>query len=276
MRKPQNFLHLWEDSFLYVTATVGSWLTARSSATLLVSVSGRPFRLEAADGTHTRCTAALVAPHVKRRLDVDVCGLLSLNVDPAASAHRLLTAHMGGAGIVPCDARRFGKLRDEFVAMQCGALPDGRVQSLCTAMIESVTQSSAPAAHIDPRVARVLEAIRTEGGHLALRDLSTLACLSPDRLTHVFASQVGVSIKCYALWTKVRCAGQQLPAHRSLTEVALASGFADAAHMSRTFQRYFGVAPSFLTNQVRVISDEGASQAWGREVAGSGVPHAAP
>lgn len=267
MRKPQNFLHLWEDSFLYITPTIQSGLTARSSATLLVSVSGHPFRLEALDGTHMRCTSALVAPHVQRRLDVEGCGLLSLNVDPASNAYRLLNAHMGGAGIVPFDARRFGKLRDEFLAMLSGALPDRRVQALCTAMVESITQSSVLAARIDPRVARVMEAIRTHAGQIALRELSALACLSPDRLTHLFAAQVGVSIKCYALWTKVRSAVQQFSARRPLTEVALASGFADAAHMSRTFHRYFGLAPSFLTHEVSVTSNAQACRAWGHELA---------
>ena len=38
-------LHLWDDRFLYVTPAIQSGLTARSSATLLVSISGQPFTL---------------------------------------------------------------------------------------------------------------------------------------------------------------------------------------------------------------------------------------
>lgn len=267
MRTPGNFLHLWDDSFLYITPAIQSGLTARSSATLLASVSGHPFMLEALDGTRVRCTAALVAPHVQRRLDVDGCGLLSLNLDPDSSAYRMLSARMGGQGIVPLCGRRFGKLRDDFDAVQCGALPGARVQALSTAMVEAITESPVTATRLDPRVARVLEAIRAHAGQIALRELSAVACLSPDRLTHLFAAQVGVSIKRYALWTKVRRTVQQFTARRPLTEVALVSGFTDAAHMSRTFQRYFGLAPSFLANQVRVTADAQASQAWGRGAA---------
>ncbi|MNJ00369.1 DNA-binding transcriptional activator FeaR [compost metagenome] len=76
-----------------------------------------------------------------------------------------------------------------------------------------------------------------------------------------------MSIKRYALWTKVRRTVQQFTARRPLTDVALVSGFTDAAHMSRTFQRYFGLSPSFLSNQVRVTADEQASHAWGRGLA---------
>ena len=267
MGTAQNFLHLWDDSFLYVTPAIQSGLTARSSATLLASVSGHPFTLEAIDGTRVRCTAALIAPHVPRRLDVEGCGLLSLNLDPASSAYRMLSARMGGQGIRALDARRFGRLRDDFEPVQYGALPDSRVQALSLGMIQSIADSPVPAAHLDPRVTRVIEAIRLHAGQIALRELSAVACLSPDRLTHLFAAQVGVSIKRYALWTKVRLTVQQFTRPRKMTDVALNSGFTDAAHMSRTFQRYFGLAPSFLANQVRVTADASASDAWGRTAA---------
>lgn len=260
-----NFLHLWDDRFLYITPAIQSGLTARSSATLLASASGHPFTLEAADGTRVRCTAALVAPHVSRRLDVDGCGLLSLNLDPASCAYRMLARHMGGHGIQPIDARRFGRLRDDFELAQCGLLGDCKLQRLSAKLVEAITESPELAATLDSRVERVLEAIRAHAGQIPLRDLSAVACLSPDRLTHLFAAQVGVSIKRYALWAKVRRTVQQFTGRRPLTDVALVSGFTDAAHMSRTFQRYFGLTPSFLANQVHVTADAQASDAWGRE-----------
>ncbi|WP_454908105.1 helix-turn-helix domain-containing protein [Variovorax gossypii] len=259
----QNFLHLWDDRFLYITPAIQSGLTARSSATLLASVSGHPFTLEAVDGTRTRCTAALVAPHVSRRLDVDGCGLLSLNLDPASSAYRMLAKRMGGHGILPIDARRFGRLRDDFDPAQRGELGNDRLQALSVKLVEAITEFPEIEASTDRRIERVLQAIRAHAGQIQLRELSAVACLSPDRLTHLFAEQVGVSIKRYALWTKVRRTVQQFTAHRPLTDVALVSGFTDAAHMSRTFQRYFGLPPSFLASQVRVTADEQASHAWG-------------
>jgi len=259
----QNFLHLWDDRFLYITPAIQSGLTARSSATLLASVSGHPFTLEAADGTRVHCTAALVGPHVSRRLDVDGCGLLSLNLDPASSAYRMLARQMGGHGILPIDARRFGRLRDDFEPAQRGELCDSRLQALSVKLVEAITEFPETGAAIDPRVARVLQAIRAHAGQIQLRELSVVACLSPDRLTHLFAEQVGVSVKRYALWTKVRRTVQQFTAQRPLTDVALVGGFTDAPHMSRTFQRYFGLSPSFLSNQVCVTADEQASHAWG-------------
>ena len=263
----RNFLHLWDDRFLYITPAIQSGLTARSSATLLASVSGHPFMLEAADGTRVHCTAALVAPHVPRRLDVDGCGLLSLNLDPASSAYRMLARRMGGHGIQPIDACRFGRLRDDFAPAQSGALAKERLQALSAKMVEAITEFPEFQAPIDPRIERVLQAIRAHAGQIALRELAAVAHLSPGRLTHLFAAQVGVSVKRYALWTKVRRTVQQFTAQRALTDVALVSGFTDAAHMSRTFQRYFGLQPSFLANRVHVTADAQASHAWGEGAA---------
>ncbi|SFO07783.1 helix-turn-helix domain-containing protein [Variovorax sp. PDC80] len=267
MATPKNFLHLWDDRFLYITPAIQSGLTARSSATVLASVSGHPFMLEAADGTRTYCTAAVVAPHVARRLAVEGCGLLSLNIDPASVAYRMLSRQLGGHGIQVLDARRFGRLREGFEPAQAGALDDAALQALSRGLVETITGSPERRMPNDPRIERVLDAIRHRAGAVSLRELSAVACLSPDRLTHLFAQQVGVSIKRYALWTKVRRTVQQFTGQRPLTDVALTSGFTDAAHMSRTFKSYFGLAPSFLAGKVEVRADEQASQAWGHGAA---------
>jgi len=273
MVTPKNYLHLWGDRFLYITPAIQSGLTARSSATVLVSVSGRPFMLEAADGTRAHCAAAVVAPHVARRLAVEGCGLLSLNIDPASGAYRMLSRQLGGHGIQVVDARRFGRLRDSFEPAQFGALDDAALQALSRRLVESITGGTERRTPGDPRIERVIEAIRSRAGTVSLQELSALAFLSPDRLTHLFALQVGVSVKRYALWAKVRRTVQQFSGQRLLTDAALIGGFTDAAHMSRTFKSYFGLAPSFLAGKVEVKAGAQASQAWGR---GSSSARSAP
>ncbi|MBS0452271.1 MAG: helix-turn-helix transcriptional regulator [Proteobacteria bacterium] len=254
-----NYLHLWDDRFLYLTPEIHSGLTARSSATLLVAPAGRPFRLQALDGTRVRCEAALVAPHVPRRLDVDDGGgLLSLNLDPSSAAYRMLARRGSGQGIQVLDGRCFGpKLRECFQPALDGALSARQLRALSAGLIEAVAGSPERGdSELDPRVARVLGAIRDSAEPQSLAHLSTLACLSPDRLSHLFTQQVGLSIKRYALWTKVRRSVEQFSGgRRRLTDAALDSGFADAAHMSRTFQSYFGLPPSFLASRVSVLTD---------------------
>lgn len=273
-----NQLHLWDDRFFYITPTIQSGLTARSSATLLASATGRPFTLVTEDGSVLRCTAALIAPHVPRQLDADGCGLLSLNTDPASDAFRQLATRLDGKGIVPLDSACFGALRDRFEGAlhrqlghaQLRHLSDGMLGALCGA-----SQQRAPPAEValDQRVERVLQEVRAASarGVVPLQELAEVACLSPDRLTHLFREQTGLSIKRYLLWSKIRRAVQMMVSGRPLTEIALAGGFTDSAHMSRTFQRYFGLPPSFLAHagQVDVVVDLQARAAWASQIGGN-------
>jgi len=254
---PRNQLHLWDDRFLYVTPEIHSGLTARSTATLLLSAVGKPFRLEGLDGESVRCEAALVAPHVPRRLDVDGGGLLSLNLEPATPAFRMLSPRIGERGIQVLDPRPFGKLRDLFQPALDGELDAEQLRRLCTCLVERVAGGPERCEALDPRVERVMQAIRENAESQSLARLSALACLSPDRLTHLFAQQVGLSIKRYALWGKVRRSVALIGGTPRLTDVALSGGFTDAAHMSRTFQSYFGLQPSFVSRQIAVRTNPG-------------------
>ena len=112
----------------------------------------------------------------------------------------------------------------------------------------------------DLRVQRVIEHIRNapEDDH-GVDALAALAHLSPSRLSHVFKAHVGVPIRQFVLWTRVRTVVTLAVNGASLTEAAHAAGFSDAAHMSNSFRRMFGFAPSALFAQnvqkVVVISD---------------------
>ncbi|MDQ0035293.1 AraC-like DNA-binding protein [Variovorax boronicumulans] len=264
----QTLLHLWDDGFIYITPAIQSGLTARPALTLLASISGHPFILEARDGTRAHCAAAVVAPDVPRRLDADGCGLISINLDPASSTYRMFSAWMGGRGIVPLDARVFGVLREGFEPALHGVLCDAQLRSLSHCMVDAVTGSTALSKQMDPRIERLLQLIRTNPSLLQREDLSAMACLSRGRLSHLFREQVGLSVKRYLLWSKLRRSSVQLADGQPLTHIALASGFSDAAHMSRTFRDSFGLQPSFLVRQVKVVTDGHTPDAW-RSLAGA-------
>jgi AraC family transcriptional regulator, arabinose operon regulatory protein len=79
--------------------------------------------------------------------------------------------------------------------------------------------------------------------------LAHLCGLSQSRLAHVFTERLGISIRQYLLWVKMRAAAEMFVRHLSLAEVAHEIGFADSSHLSRTFMRYFALTPSFLANE---------------------------
>jgi AraC family transcriptional regulator len=119
-------------------------------------------------------------------------------------------------------------------------------QSLADGLIGNPMSVSSSA---DALVSGACEYIRRHlDGRITLAALAAAMHRSPSRLAHRFREATGVPLRRYVLWRRLRMAGQATLRGSSLTE----AGFADAAHLSRTFRSMFGIAPSFLFKQGRV------------------------
>ena len=102
---------------------------------------------------------------------------------------------------------------------------------------------------IHPRVRKLLSLLRDGRfeGDASLDVLAEAVGLSPSRLMHVFTESIGIPLRPYLSWLRLqRAAAAIVSGKASLTEAAHEAGFADAAHMSRSFKRALGVAPSAL------------------------------
>jgi len=62
-------------------------------------------------------------------------------------------------------------------------------------------------------------------------------------MQHLFKARMGVPVRRYVLWARLRGGLEQALAGASLTSAALEAGFSDSAHFSRTFREMFGIAP---------------------------------
>ena len=78
-------------------------------------------------------------------------------------------------------------------------------------------------------------------GVVRLRDLAGPMGLSGERFRHVFAQRMGLPVRRYVLWRRLRLAVQCLQRGAGVTEAAMDAGFADAAHFGRTLHRQFGL-----------------------------------
>ena len=108
--------------------------------------------------------------------------------------------------------------------------------------------------HLEERIRQVLLAARTDPSRRwKVSEMAETAGLSSRRFREVFASQVGLSCRQYLLWIRLEAAIRELARDASLTEAALAAGFADAAHLTRTFRRMVGIPPSAIAQSVTFI-----------------------
>lgn len=148
--------------------------------------------------------------------------LARLATPPALAAHAALQACLDH-GVTDAALRALGR---DIVAQLPGvgdaARPDPRV----LAMIAWASH------HLDDRV--------------TLTGAADHVHLSQSRARHLFAAHTGLPFKTYVLWLRLERAVELYACGTSLTEAAHQAGFADSAHLSRTFRRTFGLPAAAL------------------------------
>jgi AraC-like DNA-binding protein len=77
-----------------------------------------------------------------------------------------------------------------------------------------------------------------------LASLAHEAGLSPRQMRHAFARDVGLSMRAYLRWRRLRRAIAAVEAGANLSAAAVSAGFADSAHLSRVFREQFGMSPT--------------------------------
>ena len=110
--------------------------------------------------------------------------------------------------------------------------------------------------HEDERITAALQGLREHPGKPhALDQVARKANLSPSRFLHLFKAATGVPFRRYRMWMRMGAAVRSMTAGRSLTEAALAAGFASSSHFSAAFREMFGLSPSQLTAARLTVQD---------------------
>ena len=167
-------------------------------------------------------------------------------VDPESVEGAWLSASLRTEITLVPDARlaicvpEFKRLLDQpFESMGIPELIRHCVQALCAGV--------PPSRRLDPRVTRVLAAIRgSDELRISIDDAAEMAFLSPSRFAHLFKQQVGLPFRRYMLWRKLTRAMLVIGREQTISTAAHEADFSDAAHLTRTFYQMVGLAPSLL------------------------------
>lgn len=144
-------------------------------------------------------------------------------------------------------------LRESGVATLPMAMADvkpGAVASLATieAILSALQLPLCKQRHIDPRIDQLIADIdhQFSSGHGADINLAwaqSRVHLSASRLQHLFREQAGMPWRAWLLWARLLAAVKLVSSGQSHTHAAIAAGFSDSAHFSRSFKAMFGLAP---------------------------------
>jgi len=86
-----------------------------------------------------------------------------------------------------------------------------------------------------------------------VEELAQIAQMSPSSLEHLFKQHVGIPMRMFRNWFRMKAAVLAASKGKSLTEAALTAGFFDSAHFSRAFKETFGLPPSEIFSPRRKL-----------------------
>jgi AraC-like DNA-binding protein len=195
-------------------------------------------RTERGPWRHVR--GAIVPSDVSHELRGTASRAALLYVDPDAAEARALLGRFPQRDIAPLPPPALRAVRR---ALSTQVLNGTCVESV----LASLAGSDARAPARDARIRRALEVLQgAPRRRIALGVIAEAVGLSPGRLGHLFRQEVGLPVRRYLLWLRVGDAVEEIARGVSLTAAAHAAGFSDSAHLTRTFRRMFGIAPSGL------------------------------
>ena len=231
-------LFLAETCALYVGPLVATAHHAHHSAQIVVAPEG--LAVEDGAGGRVQTRAAVIPPRrVHAHGACAFAAVLFLDGDDPVSQALACEAE------ARCETWSSDSLD---VSVDLDSTP-ASARTLIAAILAAVEPRHRPKAQHP--AARRMRASLGRSDHADLASLSREAGLSPRQMRHAFARDVGLPLRAYLRWKRLRRAIDAVAAGENLSTAAVSAGFADSAHLSRVFREQFGLTPTQGLTSVR-------------------------
>jgi len=251
----EGSLHLWPNGAVFVGANMVNEPHRHFTASILVGLDG-PIRVRCEGSDWMSVDAVAVAPNCDQQLDARSRALATLQIDPESDDYGRIVHRFSGGPVHVLSPAVVERTRASIRAV------DGSSKAAFeawTRTLDELAMGGEPRRPIDPRIRRALGIIKQDFlSPPPAAELAAAVGLSPGRLIHLFTQEMGLPIRRYVLWLRLRDVLFSVAVGKSLTEAAHQAGFSDSPHLSRTFRGMFGFPPSAIADargRVRLCYD---------------------
>lgn len=239
---------VWQGGSLWIGRNAGTTDTHVHHA-IQISLALRGFFevKTPSDAAWTAYRGAVIPCHQHHAYTATDAVVATIFVEPEAAEGRILLDRFGTGAVAgipaPMAEPATRVLRDTYEQTR----DDEPLVAAAWEAVRILTSGARPRTAVDARIIRAIEYIRERlHGPVLQEEIAEAVFLSPSRFRHLFVEETGMAFRPYVLWLRLQRVLEALSMGESLTNAAHAAGFADLAHMSRTFRRMFGVAPGML------------------------------
>ncbi|ESK57206.1 helix-turn-helix transcriptional regulator [Acinetobacter tjernbergiae] len=243
----KSLVYAWEGVIVYVTQDHLNKAHAHFPALLQIGL-GTAFAL-AVEGQPARYHEVVVmAPNISHSTDSQNQPYIAILIDPDHGLYAYLHPLLNGQAFCSLPAARLESFQSQFQQLMTAQLSLEQVKQLLIEVLLVLNPQPLMALPRDQRIQRACEYIKWCVPHQipTIADVALQVGLSESRLMHLFSQQLGLSMRQYILWLRIRYAIKLWMEGKTLIEIAVESGFSDQAHFTRTLRRMVDFAPSML------------------------------
>jgi len=195
-----------------------------------------------ADGAWIEAAGVVTPPDVAHEIDAHGREVLLVFVDPESRVGIALEAAVGDRPrALDASERDAIGLPEPMTLMQRGAEP-----WLANVVRVLGAETAKPPRRMHPRIRKALALIGASPETPSLEAIAREVGLSPSRFMHAFTESLGIPLRPYIAWLRLQRASIEIVSGTPLSVAAARAGYADAAHMTRSFRAMLGMTPSML------------------------------
>lgn len=208
---------------------VNTQFHAHPAVEILLSPDGK-LEIETEDSIYTNIVFAVIKANVRHKVTSD-----------NGTIHLMM---------VECNASFLNELLERFGVEFKKEIFTEKIKTDKTNLLNHLSQIYAK--HkvdktLEPRIEKCFEYLdsKTADYKEMMQVLKSEVNLSESRLSHIFKEEVGISLKKYLVWSRLKKAFQFVVTEEiNMYEASLKSGFFDQAHLSKAFKQMLGLNPS--------------------------------
>ncbi len=250
------FLH-WRDCAIYIGECFEPTMHRHLAVQCCISLSGKLEVFSTDSKQWKPCDAVVIGSNVPHRIR-NADGLVCLvYLEKHSEDYKIISDHyrINSNGKIDCQPLLlYGDTPCQLVKKLVNLNPNNLDSTLASAIrfecLEFFNVHLLKQPVRDTRIIQLLQHLEQNPGSVfSGRQLATTINLSESRMQHLFKQQVGLPVRRYILWMKLRFVLERSLKGLSITEASYEAGFADSSHFSRTFKAMFGIAPSMFLSQ---------------------------
>ncbi len=252
----KNMVYVWDGVMMYISHEHVNGMHAHFPALLQIGL-GAKFAVQLQHQQRHYHDVVVMAPNVSHSTDSEGQAYLVVLIEPDHALYCYLHPLLNDQPLCSLPATGLQAFKPQFARLVAGHLTIDEARQLLLHILCSLCSQPLQALPWDSRILQACDYMtRLVPQHMpTVMQVAAQVALSESRLMHLFSEQLGISMRQYLLWLRIRHALKLWVAGYALIDIALESGFSDQAHFTRTLRRMIDFAPSVLKANTVFISN---------------------